>query len=286
VSGVVRPAAAEEREAQVAAVAEKASRTPLAPRVLHVPTAWLQSPGRVYGSTGLDHRGGGFFAIAGGLGRLAEIDVNITDRFVRCAANCQGDERSTSAAWVASALFKIGAGADALFAGQPALALGFRKSFYVTEAAASSTEKPVLAELYAAASRRVGPLGLHVGAQLFDASTDSARLLDTGNPARRIRPFAGLEWTPPIYPRTTVLADLSWVPEFRRGDDGEYDVELRWLGGWGIRYQALSWGSIELGVRHREGEGLSDSTVFVRVNGTTDLRSLPKLAAGLRKTSN
>jgi hypothetical protein len=44
-------------------------------------------------------------------------------------------------------------------------------------------------------------------------------------------------------------------------------AKLRWIGGWGVRYQALSWGSIELEVRHREGDGLRGSTVLVRVNG-------------------
>jgi hypothetical protein len=40
-----------------------------------------------------------------------------------------------------------------------------------------------------------------------------------------------------------------------------------WLAGWGVRYEALSWGAIELDVRHREGEGLAGSTALVRVTG-------------------
>jgi hypothetical protein len=39
-----------------------------------------------------------------------------------------------------------------------------------------------------------------------------------------------------------------------------------------VRYQALDWGSIELAVRHREGDDLSGSTVMVRVNGTAGFR--------------
>jgi len=38
-----------------------------------------------------------------------------------------------------------------------------------------------------------------------------------------------------------------------------------------VRYQALSWGSIELDVRHREGDDLGGSTVMVRVNGVLSL---------------
>jgi hypothetical protein len=41
--------------------------------------------------------------------------------------------------------------------------------------------------------------------------------------------------------------------------------------GWGVRYQALSWGSIELDVRHREADDVGGSTVMVRVNGVLDL---------------
>ena len=78
----------------------------------------------------------------------------------------------------------------------------------------------------------------------------------------RARPFTALAWNPPIYPRTTLLAEVSFAPVVERDR-----IELRWLGGWGVRYQALSWGSIELAMRHREGDSLSDSTVMVRVNG-------------------
>jgi len=251
----------------------QAGGSPATPRVLHVPTAWLQTPGRVYGSTGLDHRGTGFLAVNGGVGKLAEIDINVTDRFLLCDQECDGDERNTSDARVVSALFKIGTAADSMFAGQPALAIGFRKAIHVTAEARLADSEPRLAELYLAASRRYGPLGLHAGAQLFDARVGSARLLDVSQPARRTRPFAGLEWVPSIYPRTTLLVDFSWVPELRSAND-EGDVALRWLAGWGIRYQALSWGSIELAVRHRENEGLSDSAVLVRINGTADLKKL------------
>jgi hypothetical protein len=42
---------------------------------------------------------------------------------------------------------------------------------------------------------------------------------------------------------------------------------MEWMGGIGVRYQALWWGSIELGVRFREDEGLSQTTALVRLNG-------------------
>ncbi len=243
--------------------------TPAAPRVLHVPTAWLQPPATVYASTGVNHRGGGFLSLSTGLGRLAEADLNISDRFISCAADCAGDTRDSGPAWLATALFKIGMAADELFSGQPALAIGFRRSFYTSTS--SSSDKPEVAELYLAASRKIGGVGVHAGAQLFDAESDDSRLLDISSPVEQVRPFLGIEWVPAIYPRTTVLLDFSWVPEFRQAD-ATTAVDLTWLAGWGIRYQALSWGSIELAIRHRENEGLADSTVLVRVNGTTSFK--------------
>jgi hypothetical protein len=78
-----------------------------------------------------------------------------------------------------------------------------------------------------------------------------------------MRPLAAIELTPPAYPKTTLTADVTWAP---RTDEGATPV-VGWVAGWGVRYQALRWGSIELDVRNREGEGLGDSMVFVRVNG-------------------
>ena len=62
--------------------------------------------------------------------------------------------------------------------------------------------------------------------------------------------------------RCTIAGQKSWMPELAR--DG---VSLRWIAGWGARYQALAWGSIELAVRHREADDLGGSTVLVRING-------------------
>ncbi len=280
-SGASRTAAADEPGGGAAPDVEatsSAQSAPPAPRVLHVPTAWLQHPGRLYGTTGINHRGGTFLAVSGGLGRLAEFDVNISDRFVRCDRACVADsaDGKTDQAFVGSALFKIGTAENSLFAGQPALALGFRKSFYMTEDLGTDTEERRFAELYAVASRHVGSAALHVGAQLFDVKLNQTvpRLLDVSKPQEKLRPFGGLEWVPHVYPRTTLLLDFSWVPRFEeRGEaDSQYYTELRWVAGWGVRYQALTWGSIELAVRHRQDEGLSDSTVFVRMNGTLDYK--------------
>jgi hypothetical protein len=80
------------------------------------------------------------------------------------------------------------------------------------------------------------------------------------------RPLLGLEWTPAQYPKTSVMGDVAYVPRLERAASGSR-VALEWIGGWGVRYQAFAWGAIELAVRHRQDEGLGDSTVMVRLNG-------------------
>ena len=105
-----------------------------------------------------------------------------------------------------------------------AAALGFRKSFGQGERAA---------QLFAVASVALGP----------------------------VRPLGGVEWTPAIFPKSTLIADLAWAARV----DGA-TASFGWVGGGGVRYQALSWGAIELGVQVREGDGLERPVIFVRVN--------------------
>jgi hypothetical protein len=100
---------------------------------------------------------------------------------------------------------------------------------------------------------------LHAGGEAIDGrvANGAARMGTT------LRPIAGLELVPPQYPKTTLLVDLAWLPLL---EDPPNTTHAEWLIGWGVRYRALSWASIELDVRHREDEGLAASTVFVRVN--------------------
>jgi hypothetical protein len=144
------------------------------------------------------------------------------------------------------AAFRVGARQGAWFAGQPALVLGLQARFGSSDASS----------VYLVGSRELGPLRVHAGASASDARVGDTRLGAT------VRPLAALELTPPKYPKTTLMGDVTWAP---RTDRTEPAVE--WVAAWGVRYQALRWGSIELDVRHREGEGLGGSTVFVRVNG-------------------
>ncbi len=248
----------------------EAGEPPLAPRLFHVPTAWLQPPSHLFASTGANHRGSGMFAVSAGIGRLAELDLELTDRFVSCTAFCDGDDRNAEHGWVVSALFKIGVSAAQLGpARDAAAALGFRRSLRSPAGETPGDSELGLAELYVAASALLGSAHLHTGVELWDAGSPEARL--TGTASIRLRPFFGLGWRPPQYPKTTLLGDFGWVPEL---PIAAADEELRWIGGWGVRYQALSWGSIELAVRHRQGEGIGGATVFVRLNATGSIRAL------------
>jgi hypothetical protein len=72
-----------------------------------------------------------------------------------------------------------------------------------------------------------------------------------------------------------LLLDVAWLPEVE--DAGP---RLRWTLGWGVRYQALRWGAIDLLVRQREDQALGDAVVMVRVSGALALGK--PLGVGLR----
>lgn len=253
--------------AQAAGVAgAEVGKASTAPRLLHVPTAYLQPPRGVYLSAGGSHRKGVMLAATTGLGQLAEIDIELSDSLAVCSA-CSGDETHADSLMAASALFKIGLQEDWLGGWQPALALGYQKTLWTDVPAAAG--ELTCARVFAVASQQLGPIQVHAGVDLWDAevtSGDRRELLSQRPLGERIRPLGGFSWVPSIYPRTSLIGDISWVPVV---EDGTAD--LRWLAGWGVRYQALEWSSIELSVRHREGDDLDDSTVMIRINGVFSL---------------
>jgi hypothetical protein len=237
---------------------------PQAPQVYHVPTAWLQPHAGVYGTAGANHRGGTTVSVTAGLGNIAELDISISDRFVMCGT-CEGDSRETQEAYIASAKFKVGVDQGVIARHAPAMALGFRRSLYGAE---RETEgmllQPEFGEMYLAVSYHVARLELHLGAELWDALSDEdGPALHEKPLSDQVRPFGGLSYRPARYPRTSMMIDFGWVPEFR-----VVGPELEWIGGIGVRYQALSWGSVELAVRARENGAIEDAVAFLRFNGT------------------
>jgi len=228
-----------------------AAADPALPHVLTAPTAWLPGSGTVFGTAGLDHRGDASIDVGYGLGELASVELDSDDDVRTCAMPpCTTDHRAQPIRQQRAA-FRIGAREDAWFIGQPALVLGVRESF---------GSGPRVGEAYVVASRELGPyVRVHAGALAIDARDRAAGAKALGF---TVRPTAALELTPPQYPKTTLLGDLSWEPRLEPAAP-----QPEWIAGWGVRYQALRWGAIELAVRHRETEGVAASTVLVRLDG-------------------
>jgi hypothetical protein len=242
----------------VLGTARAATADPAIGRVLTAPTAWLPEQGGLVGTAGVDRRGDSSLLVAYGLG-LASIEFG-TDTDVRGCTACDGDIKGDPL-WLGRAAFRLGARQDAWFPGMPAVVIGLRNTF---AAKGHTFGGARVTDAYLVGSRTLGPVRLHIGASITDGGFRQVSLGPT------VRPLAGFEWTPAPYPKTSVLGDVMWVPRLEPDQ-----VKLEWLAGWGVRYQALSYGSIELAVRHRQDEGLQESTVLVRINGVWNPRRDP-----------
>jgi len=232
--------------AAVIAAARPAAADPDGGRVLTAPTAWLPAAGAATATLGIDHRGDGTAIASYGLGGLAEVELD-HDTDVRGCTDCTA---RPVALRLGRAAFRIGVRQGGW---TPALVLGVRATFAAYE---PPVGEPRVTDAYAVASRDLGVVRLHAGIDAISAGASGHRA------AARLRPLAGLEIHPPMYPRSSLLTDVAWQPELR--DAG--DIPLGWMLGVGVRYQAFSWASVELAVRARQGEDLGASTVMVRVN--------------------
>ncbi len=246
---------------------------PPAPRVLNVPTAHLQGAGRVFltaGGAAAPERDP-FAGITFGLGDLADVDFELHDRVGNCA-DCTSDRRAASTVATATAGFKVGLAEGRMARWQPALALGLRAPIGDRTVAGPPGEgdrQLRSARLTLMASRTLKPFELHGGAEIWDAAARGPAgdiFLHDQPMGERVRPYLGIAWNPSIYPRTRLLVDGSFAP-VAEGDR----IELRWMFDWGVRYQVNRWSSIELDVRHREGDELGDTDVLVRANAVVDL---------------
>jgi hypothetical protein len=209
--------------------------------VITAPTAWLPPEGALVGSASIDHRGDGGYRFMYGLGGIAALEIGQDNDIRGCDAAC--DAKPTPS-WNGHMGFTMGV---PQLDYRPAVALGFQTTF----------DKPSLkaVDLHLVTSFATHGVRLHAGAALIESRTGDVAS------GVKLRPIAGLEITPPQYEKTTLMADFAYLPLLVEGAP-----TTEWVAGWGVRYQALKWGSIELAVRHRESEGLGDSTVMVRVN--------------------
>jgi hypothetical protein len=222
---------------------------PIGSRVLTAPTAWLAPSGAAAATLGIDHRGDTAAFVTASLDGLAEIEID-EDADVRGCTDCA---MQPTALRLGRAAFRIGVHQDAWLHGMPALVLGVRTTFAAYDPAVGA---PRATDGYLVASRDLGVVRLHAGVDALAASVAGHRS------AAELRPLAGVELHPPMYPRSSLLGDVAWEPEL----DAVHGPVLRWMLGVGVRYQAFSWGSVELAVRARQGDDLGGATVMVRFN--------------------
>lgn len=262
----------------LAALATTASAEPVpaptAPRVVHAPTSWLQPAGQLHVQLAASHRLTPSTAAVLGLG-VAELEVELADRFILCSG-C-GETRDERNLFAGTAAFRMGLATARGRSWRTGVVLGFRRSFASRALPAGGRAAPLeAAQLHVVAGLHVAGFELHAGAELFDALHGAAPLRPPGTAWHAsVRPLAAVAWTPPPYPRTSLLLDAAWLPEVK--DAGP---RLRWTLGWGVRYQALDWGAIDLIVRQREDQALGDAVVMVRLTGALALGK--PIGVGLR----
>lgn len=220
-----------------------------APRLIDRGTAEL---GTSYLLGGANHRGEPLLVAEVPLGPLAAVGGGYEDRLLVGATVGEATSKRDAVMW-----FRVGAAADAWFPHQPALSLTFERSLggddeRAAEVRGTATDRWV--------SRRAGALQASAGLGLWEVAAAQGRLSAESLTAR-MRPFGGVAWTPPAYPRTSLLLEGSYGPTVVDGRP-----RLDWRLGWGARYRAGSWSTIDLVVRNRQEAGLAGSTVMVRLS--------------------
>ena len=277
----------------VAARPKKLSRPVFMPEVLTTPTGWLLPAAVLYSKMSLDTGGGVSSDTRVGLGDVAEFGLATTDAVRERHDN--SDERTSRIQPYVTASFRLGIQEDRLFAGQPGMTLGFRKSFE-REHDGYSTR---IAELTLVASKHLGPnAAIHVGGAFWDASLEGDLDADDSSDRREVtlhgqdrlesqlRAFGGIELRP--LPKSQILVDLGWSPEFCyrctssswRSDANK--IRLRPTLSWGVRYEVAEWMRLESGVRVPDiGEAnLLDAQIFGQVTFTS--RALQRAIEGLK----
>jgi hypothetical protein len=237
------------------------------PVMFNAPTGHLLPAGVILGTLGLD-TGGGFSTDARiGLGDVAEFGFGTSDLIgvTQCDVRC-GKVDAVQPYGLAQ--FKMGVAEDRLFANQPAMSLGFRKSFERSH----DGRKTRVAELYLVGSKKLGSMTqIHFGGVFWDAgvrrdgaSDDEEVLLHDGGVGKQLRAFGGIEIEP--LPRSKLMLEVIWTPEFRLSSvsTGQDSITLRPMFAWGVRYQFTKWGIIESGVRIPDIEDINllDAQIF------------------------
>lgn len=237
---------------------------PTAPRLVDLTTAQMPF---AHVMAGISHRGAPVATMELSLGGIAALGGGYEDRLIAGDDGKDAEVRGRRTVW-----FRMNASAGRWFAHQPALDLTFQRT--ISDDDDSNDQGTDDGEAHAAEVRatatqswrssRFGVLDLSGGVGLWEVARGEARLSQRPF-SSRIRPFAGLAWTPPSYPRTSLLVEGTFGPSVIAGQP-----RLDWRLGWGARYQVFSWSTIDLVVRNRQDAGLAGSTVMVRLSAQLD----------------
>lgn len=221
-----------------------------APRLIDRATAEL---GASYLLGGVNHRGEPLLVAEIPLGPLAAVGGGYEDRLLTGANVEEATSKRDGVMW-----FRVGAAAEAWFRHQPALSLAFERSMSDDDGARSAEVRGTASDRWV--SGRAGALQATAGLGVWEIAAAEGRLSQRPL-SERVRPFLGVAWTPPAYPRTSLLLEGSYGPSVIGGIP-----RLDWRLGWGARYRAGSWSTIDLVVRNRQDAGLAGSTVMVRLS--------------------
>lgn len=232
--------------------------------LLFAPTARMLEAGGLSASAAIDTVGGAQLDLKIGLGGVAEFGIGSTDHIrVRDCSDC--DARIVR--FVPVARFVMGLPEHRLFRHQPALALGFQKSFTRNH----DDRKSRYASLYMVASKRIGTANVHGGVMVWDGviqrDDDSEVALHDGPVSKMLRPYGGFEIL--ARERSHVIVDLTWNPELEvaRSLTDPDQIKLRPMLSWGVRYAASSRVALEAGVRVPDisDANLLDAQIFAQL---------------------
>lgn len=232
--------------------------------LLFAPTARMLEAGAISASGAIDTVGGAQLELKIGLGGVAEFGIGSTDHIrVRDCASC--DARTVR--FVPVARFVMGLPEHRMFQHQPALALGFQKSFTRNHDGRASR----YASLYVVASKRIGTANLHGGMMVWDGviqrDDDSEVALHDGALGKVVRPYGGFEIL--ARERSHVIVDLTWNPELEiaRSLDDPDRIRLRPMLSWGVRYAVSARTALEAGVRVPDisDANLLDAQIFAQL---------------------
>jgi hypothetical protein len=232
------------------------------PQLFRMPTGHLLPAGVLFESSGLD-TGAGFSSNASvGLGDVAEFGLEVDD-FVRATDDTINERDPHRVFPTALALFKVGVGERRLWAWQPAMSIGFRKSFEKDDGDHTTREAELFFVMSKSVTKRVG---LHAGASFWDAELDNKAIGDPNlrstflhghSVTDQLRAFGGINMEP--FEGSEILVELMWTPEFTyraptmdsMGNTlaNNDQIDLKTILAWGVRYRVAEWMYVESGVR-------------------------------------